>query len=204
MYLAVLLDLVSRRVVGWATSATNNIELALRALDQALCERRPRADLLHHTDRGSPCASREYGSTLDVHAIVARGNRTGDPYDNAVAESFFATLKGEHVDDEDFATRDLGTASIGDSIETFYNCARRHSLVGYVSPIEFELKISDQRRDCGIATLSTAAGRINRSLLQIEGRGRTPSGYMSGVPASRFHRVGARLARDMIPEREVP
>jgi putative transposase len=140
LYLAVLLDLFSRRVVGWATSATNDRELALRALDQALRARRPRAGLVHHTDRGSPYASDDYRRVLDVHAITASMSRTGDCYDNAVAESFFATLKAEHVDHEDFATRDVGTASIGDYIENFYNCARRHSHVGYVSPIEFELR----------------------------------------------------------------
>ena len=140
LYLAVLLDLFSRRVVGWATSATNDRELALRALDQALRARRPRAGLVHHTDRGSPYASDDYRRVLDVHAITASMSRTGDSYDNAVAESFFATLKAEHVDHEDFATRDLGTASIGDYIENFYNCARRHSHVGYLSPIEFELR----------------------------------------------------------------
>jgi putative transposase len=140
LYLAVLLDLFSRRVVGWSTSATNDTELALRALNQALHARRPRAGLVHHTDRGSPYASGDYRGALDVHAIVASMSRTGDCYDNAVAESFFATLKAEHVDHEDFATRDLGTASIGDYIETFYNCARRHSHLGYVSPIEFELR----------------------------------------------------------------
>jgi putative transposase len=140
LYLAVLLDLFSRRVVGWATSATNDTELALRALNQALHARRPRAGLVHHTDRGSPYASGDYRGVLDVHAIVASMSRTGDCYDNAVAESFFATLKAEHVDHEDFATRDLGTASIGDYIESFYNCARRHSHVGYLSPIEFELR----------------------------------------------------------------
>jgi len=140
LYLAVLLDLFSRRVVGWATSAINDTELALRALESALRARRPRPGLVHHTDRGSPYASSEYRSVLAVHAIVASMSRTGDCYDNAVAESFFATLKAEHVDHEDFATRDLGTASIGDYIEGFYNCARRHSHVGYVSPIEFELR----------------------------------------------------------------
>ena len=140
LYLAVLLDLFSRRVVGWATSATNDRELALRALDQAVRARRPRAGLVHHTDRGSPYASDDYRRVLDVHAITASMSRTGDCYDNAVAESFFATLKAEHVDHEDFATRDVGTASIGDYIENFYNCARRHSHVGYLSPIEFELR----------------------------------------------------------------
>jgi putative transposase len=140
LYLAVLLDLFSRRVVGWSTSATNDRELALRALDHALRARRPGPGLVHHTDRGSPYASDEYRRVLDDHAITASMSRTGDCYDNAVAESFFATLKAEHVDHEDFATRDTGTASVGDYIEKFYNCARRHSHVGYVSPIEFELR----------------------------------------------------------------
>jgi transposase InsO family protein len=140
LYLAILLDLFSRRIVGWATSATNDRELALRALDQALRARRPAPGLVHHTDRGSPYASDDYRQVLEAHAIVASMSRTGDCYDNAVAESFFATLKAEHVDHEDFATRDIGTASIGDYIEKFYNCARRHSHVGYVSPIEFELR----------------------------------------------------------------
>jgi putative transposase len=140
LYLAVLLDLFSRRVVGWATSATNDRELALCALYQALRTRRPPPGLVHHTDRGSPYASDDYRSVLDAHAIVASMSRTGDCYDNAVAESFFATLKAEHVDHEDFPTRAIGTASIGEYIEGFYNCARRHSHVGYVSPIEFELR----------------------------------------------------------------
>ena len=95
---------------------------------------------MHHTDRGSPYASDDYRRVLDVHAITASMSRTGDCYDNAVAESFSATLKAEHVDHEDFATRDIGTASIGDHIETLYNCARRHSHVAYVSPIEFDLR----------------------------------------------------------------
>jgi transposase InsO family protein len=140
LYLAVLIDLFSRRVVGWATSASNDTELAMRALHQALRARRPLPGLVQHTDRGSPYASGDYRAVLDAHAVVPSMSRTGDCYDNAVAESFFATLKAEHVDHEDFATRDLGTASIGDYIDNFYNCARRHSYVGYLSPIEFELR----------------------------------------------------------------
>jgi putative transposase len=144
LYLAVLLDLFSRRVVGWATSATNDRELVLRALDQALRTRRPSHGLVHHTDRGSPYASDDYRRVLAAHAIVASMSGTGDCYDNAVAESFFATLKAEHVDHEDFASHDAGNASLGDYIENFYNCARRHSHVGYVSPIEFELRSQTQ------------------------------------------------------------
>ena len=140
LYLAVLLDLFSRRVVGWATSAVNDRELALDALRRALRSRRPAPGLVHHTDRGSPYASDEYRQALVDGGIVASMSRTGDCYDNAVAESFFATLKAEHVDYEDFATRAVGTASIGDYVESFYNTARRHSHLGYVSPIEFELR----------------------------------------------------------------
>jgi putative transposase len=143
LYLAVLLDLFSRRVVGWATSACNDRELALRALDQALRTRRPRRGLIHHTDRGSP-ASDDYRRVLAAHAIVASMSGTGDCYDNAAAETFFATLKAEHVDHEDFATRAAGTASVGDYIENFYDCARRHSHVDYVSPMEFELRSQTQ------------------------------------------------------------
>jgi putative transposase len=140
LYLAVLLDLFSRRVVGWATSAVNDRQLALDALGHALRARRPAPGLVHHTDRGSPYASDEYRQALVDRGLVASMSRTGDCYDNAVAESFFATLKAEHVDHEDFATRAIGTASIGDYVERFYNTARRHSHLGYVSPIEFELR----------------------------------------------------------------
>jgi len=140
LYLAVLLDLFSRRVVGWATSAANDRQLVLDALHHALRSRRPAPGLMHHTDRGSPYASDEYRQALLDRGIVASMSRTADCYDNAVAESFFATLKAEHVDHQDFATRASGTASIGDYVERFYNTARRHSHLGYVSPIEFELR----------------------------------------------------------------
>jgi len=140
LYLAVLLDLFSRRVVGWATSATNDRTLALEALNQAVRTRHPLAGLVHHTDRGSPYASDDYRAALIQKGLVASMSRTGDCYDNAVAESFFATLKAEHVDHEDFVSRDHARVSIADYIEHFYNTARRHSSLGYVSPIEFELR----------------------------------------------------------------
>jgi putative transposase len=140
LYLAVLLDLFSRRVVGWATSAANDRQLALDALGHAVRSRRPARGLVHHTDRGSPYASDQYRQALHDRGILASMSRTADCYDNAVAESFFATLKAEHVDHQDFATRAIGTASIGDYVERFYNTARRHSHLGYVSPIEFELR----------------------------------------------------------------
>ena len=140
LYLAVLLDLFSRRVVGWATSANNDRTLALAALERALRDRRPPVGLLHHTDRGSPYASEDYQSALAESGVVVSMSRTGNCYDNAVAESFFGTLKAEHVDHEDFPSREVAHASIADYIEGFYNSARRHSSLDYVSPIEFELK----------------------------------------------------------------
>jgi transposase InsO family protein len=139
LYLAAILDLFSRRVVGWSTSDVNDRQLALAALDQALRTRRPRIGMLHHSDRGSPYASDDYRAALKARGIVASMSRTGDCWDNAVAESFFATLKGELVDHERYETHAIAIASIGDYLESFYNLQRRHSFLDYVSPIEFEL-----------------------------------------------------------------
>ena len=140
LYLAAILDLFSRRVVGWATSTTNDRELALTALRSAVHERRPRRGMVHHSDRGSPYASDDYRDALRARGIVASMSRKGDCWDNAVAESFFATLRAEHLDHERFESRAAAIASLTDYIENFYNTVRRHSYLGYVSPIEFELK----------------------------------------------------------------
>ncbi len=140
LYLAVILDLFSRRVVGWATSATNDADLTLAALDVALRLRKPERGLVHHSDRGSTYAAARYRRALARRGIVASMSRAGDCWDNAVAESFFSTLKSELVGLERYATRTATTELIRDYIESFYNPQRRHSHVGYVSPIEFELK----------------------------------------------------------------
>jgi putative transposase len=140
LYLAAMLDLFSRRVVGYAMSAANDRLLALDALERALRARRPARGLLHHSDRGSPYASDDYRAVLRNRGIVASMSRTGDCWDNAVAESFFATLKTELTDAMNYPTRDAAIASITDYVETFYNDARRHSHLGYVSPVEFELR----------------------------------------------------------------
>ena len=139
-YLAVLLDLFSRRVVGWAISETNDTELALAALSQAVRGRLVPAGLVHHTDRGSPYASADYRVALAARGIVASMSRRGNCWDNAPSESFFASLRVELVDDERYATRAAAAASIGDYIENFYNTERLHSFLDYVSPITFELK----------------------------------------------------------------
>ena len=145
-YLAVLLDLFSRRVVGWAISETNDTALALKALDCAVCSRASLpAGLVHHTDRGSPYASEGYRAALATNAMVASMSRKADCWDNAVAESFFATLRAELVDAERYPTRDVAEESIGHYIDGFYNVERLHSHLDYVSPIEFELKMHVSR-----------------------------------------------------------
>ena len=139
-YLAVLLDLFSRRVVGWAMSTKNDTDLALAALQRALRGRLIPVGLVHHTDRGSPYASGDYRKALDERGILASMSRKGDCWDNACAESFFATARVELIDDERYSTPAEAEVSIGNYIERFYNTERMHSYLGYVSPIEFELK----------------------------------------------------------------
>ncbi len=138
-YLAVLLDLYSRRVVGWALRSSLDRELALAALDQALMRRSPAPGLVHHTDRGSQYTSAEYRERLRAHGIDASMSRVGDCWDNAVAESFFATLKKELVHGCAFQTRTEAYDAIADYIENYYNAVRRHSAIGYRTPVEMEL-----------------------------------------------------------------
>lgn len=145
LYLAAILDLCSRRVVGWAAGANNDRQLALDALQRATAHRNPRDGMLHHSDRGSPYASGDYRSALDQLGIVASMSRKGDCWDNAVAESFFATIKGEMIDHEDFQTRAEAIAAIADYIDGFYNVTRMHSSIDYMSPIEFELKLMSRQ-----------------------------------------------------------
>jgi putative transposase len=145
LYLAAILDLFSRRVVGWATSQNVDRHLALAALDTALARRRPAAGLVHHSDRGSTYASSDYRKALDARGLECSMSRKGDCWDNAVAESFFSTLKRELEGIDDFESRAGATLSIGDYIDGFYNIQRRHSAINYTSPIEFELIHSVKR-----------------------------------------------------------
>jgi putative transposase len=142
LYFAAILDLCSRRVVGWATSAHNDRQLALDALHGATSARHPSPGLLHHSDRGSVYASGDYRDALTHRAMIPSMSRKGDCWDNAVAESFFATIKGEMLDHETFETRAEATAAIADYVDGFYNVNRLHSSIGYLSPIEFELRLS--------------------------------------------------------------
>ena len=139
LYLAVILDLFSRRVVGWATSQNVDRHLALAALDNAIVLRRPGAGLVHHSDRGSTYASHEYRRALENGSIECSMSRKGDCWDNAVAESFFASLKRELEEIDDLESRAGATHYIAEYIDDFYNLQRRHSAIDYKSPIEFEL-----------------------------------------------------------------
>jgi putative transposase len=138
-YLAVLLDLYSRRVIGWAMRKSLSRDLAVAALNHALTQRRPSAGLVHHTDRGCQYASGEYRRLLAKHGAACSMSAAGDCWDNAVAESFFATLKKELVHGCAFETRSEAYDLISDYIENYYNAKRRHSAAGNLSPINFEL-----------------------------------------------------------------
>jgi len=138
LYLAVVLDLASRKVIGWAMRHTLERRLTLDALDMAIQRRRPGPGVLQHTDRGSQYASGDYRAMLVAHGMTCSMSRTGDCWDNAVAESFFATLKRELADGSDWHTRDEARTAVFAYIETWYNRRRRHSSLGYVSPEEFE------------------------------------------------------------------
>ncbi|CAN5292513.1 hypothetical protein BH24GEM2_BH24GEM2_15010 [soil metagenome] len=142
LYLAVVLDLKSRAVVGWAMKDTLEASLATDALMMALWRRRPGRDLLHHSDRGVQYASGEYQALLSEHGITCSMSRKGDCYDNAVAESFFATLEWELIQDSDWHTHEDAKRAIFDYIEIWYNRQRRHSSLGSLSPAEYEAQLA--------------------------------------------------------------
>lgn len=146
LYLAVILDLYSRGIVGWAMSDRITRQLTLDALGMALARRRPPQGLLHHSDRGSQYASGDYQTALGRQGIVGSMSRRGDCWDNAVAESFFATLKVELVHDARWPTRAAARGAVFEYIEIFYNQQRRHSSLGFLSPRAFERQWHQQHR----------------------------------------------------------
>lgn len=138
LYLAVLLDLYSRKVVGWAMSERQNRQLATDALVMAIERRKPGPGLIHHTDQGIVYASAVYREILKAHRMLPSMSRKGDCYDNAVAESFFSNLKNELVWGADFKTRAEARSAIFEWIEAFYNRERLHQTLDYVSPVRYE------------------------------------------------------------------
>ena len=141
LYLAAIVDLFSRFVVGWALSAVNDRHLTIKALEMALRRRCPDAGLLHHSDQGSTYASEDYRKLLEQHAITCSMSRRGNCYDNAAMESWFSTFKSELG--ENFESYARAKEQVFDYIEVFYNQRRRHSSLGYTSPAEHEKLFTD-------------------------------------------------------------
>jgi transposase InsO family protein len=152
LYVAAVLDLFSRRIVGLSMSDRMTDDLVIAALQQALNHRQPHAGLLHHSDRGSQYTSSDFQQLLSRHSIIASMSGRGNCYDNSAMESFFHTLKTEHIYFEHYQTREQARQSIFEYVEVFYNRKRRHSTLGYVSPAVFE-KQWQQQSDVSLLTV---------------------------------------------------
>jgi len=142
LYVAVVLDLYSRRVVGWSMKSEMTAQLVIDALVMAVWRRGMPKELLHHSDQGSQYTSEDFQRLLSAHGIVCSMSRKGDCWDNAAMESFFSSLKTERVGRRQYATRDQARADVFDYMERFYNPRRRHSVLGYRSPVEFEQSVA--------------------------------------------------------------
>ena len=138
LYVAVVLDLFSRRVVGWSMSSQMTAQLVTDAMLMAIWRRGPKQALLHHSDQGSQYTSEQFQKLLGAHGVTCSMSRSGDCWDNAAMESFFSSLKIERVYRNTYRTRDEAKADVFDYIERFYNLRRRHSTLGYLSPADFE------------------------------------------------------------------
>jgi putative transposase len=155
VYLAVVLDKFSRKVVGWALGRTLAATLPLAALEQAIEQRQPPPGLVHHSDRGLQYASQEYGQLLLLHHITPSMSRPANPYDNAFCESFMRTLKREEIDARSYRDLDDLRAHVAEFIERYYNRIRLHSALGYRPPEEFEQAAAvNQAGSCGAASMS--------------------------------------------------
>jgi putative transposase len=154
VFLACVLDAWSRKVVGWSMRDDLKTELALDALGMALTRRRPRPGLVHHSDRGSQYTSLAFGKTIEAAGVLPSMGRRGDAFDNALAESFFATLETELLDRHSFRSRDEARIAIFTYIEGFYNTRRRHSTLGYRSPDRFEEEMIRKEPQTAVAVSS--------------------------------------------------
>jgi putative transposase len=138
LYVAAVIDLFSRRVVGWSMQASMTAQLVTDALVMAIWRRGKPDALLHHSDQGSQYTSEAFQRQMTEHGVTCSMSRSGNVWDNAAMESFFSSLKTERTARRTYRTRDEARADVFDSIERFYNLARRHSTLGYLSPVEFE------------------------------------------------------------------
>ena len=142
LYVAAVMDLCSRRIVGWSMADHLRVQLVNQALEMAIHSRNPSPGLLHHSDRGVQYACADYRKRLAEHAIKCSMSRPGNCYDNAAMESFWSTLKRELINEQSYATREQAERSIFEYIEVFYNRQRRHSSLGYLSPEAFEASLN--------------------------------------------------------------
>jgi putative transposase len=154
VFLACLIDAWSRKVVGWSMRDDLKTELALDALGMALTRRRPQPGLVHHSDRGSQYTSLAFGKTMQAAGVLPSMGRRGDAFDNALAESFFATLETELLDRHSFRSRDEARLAVFTYIEGFYNPRRRHSTLGYRSPNRFEEEMLETDAQTAVAVSS--------------------------------------------------
>jgi len=143
LYLAAVLDVCTRRCVGWALRHSLATEIVTAALEMAIARARPAPGLIHHSDHGSQYTSTVFGARCAEAGIVPSMGTVGDAYDNALAESFFATLECELIDREQLTTREEARTKVFDYLETFYNPRRRHSALDYLSPIEYERRYQE-------------------------------------------------------------
>ncbi len=141
LYVAAVIDLFSRRVVGWSMKAEMTAQLVTDALVMAIWRRGKPNALLHHSDRGSQYTSEQFQRLLADNGATCSMSRSGNVWDNAAMESFFSSLKTERTASKTYRTRDQARADVFDYVERFYNAVRRHSTLGYLSPIEFEMKV---------------------------------------------------------------
>ena len=146
LYLAVVIDLFSRKVVGWSMGSRMKAQLVCDALTMAIWQRKPKAGLIHHSDRGSQYASKAFRKLLKVHGINGSMSAKGDCWDNAVAESFFGSLKQERVHWRNYQTRYEAQQDILNYISMFYNSYRLHSTLGYMSPNNYEKQLTEMKK----------------------------------------------------------
>ena len=196
LYLAVVVDLFSRLVVGWSMAATMTSRLVVDALEMAVAGRRPASGLVAHSDRGSQYASEHHRRVLAGAGMVCSMSRRGNCWDNAPMESFFASLKKELVHDEDYATREVARASIFEYVEVFYNRVRRHSTLGYLTPAEYERAHNQTRRE----KLSTIRGQLHAP--RVDRRRRVSvatGGHAATAPPESPEERPARGCRGLAP-----
>ena len=192
LYLAVVLDVWSRKIVGWSMSTRLATKVVLDALTMALDRRRPQNSVVHHSDQGCQYTSIEFGRRCREHGVRPSMGSVGDCYDNAMCESFFATLECELLDRSRFRTTAEAELAVFDFIEGFYNTKRRHSSIGYLAPTVFEARASR-----ATTTASPRAGTPS-SVLPLKGEeARRPAHAAASLPTPSFAQISSKPRRDV-------